>query len=739
MVFKGWVKKEITIKSHIKMKLAYTKTSFFFLLLALSVSNISAQNTNDALFDKLDFNQPELKSIEQSIASNNQQQALKNLLKVYRQKDNLYLQVDKNDVEFIKSNFPKDFENTIEVADQVLDKYFLFRYDWDMEKTNVPHQFKDEIDWTAIPNGDEEWCYMLNRHRYWIDLGKAYFLTGKQRYAKGFVDQATHWIDNNPIKDELKNLSWRRIEAGIRIENWIKTFEYVKYSKHVTPEFLAKFLNSLEEHASYINSSFGNFSQTSNWGVLEFQGVFNASQFLTEFKDAKQWQKDAIDNLTACIDLQILPDGTQWEQSPMYHNEVFHCYMNVNLLAQQKGIELPEAIVQKTKDMAFANVKWQKPNFHQPLLGDSDDTDLRGLLTLAAYLYSNPVLKSRAYPELDYETFFLLGSQKANGYKNMKSETPDFLSTFQQSSGDLYMRTSWEQDATYSSFHLKKLGCGHGHDDLLHFTIFANNTDYLADAGRFSYVDNDWRELFKGNKSHNTLGVDDLPNTIYKDSWINSFEARSQGIYTKITTDFDYAEAENTAYQRLEDPVSVKRRLLFLKPNVWLVFDSFSTHGEHKFSQYFNFPNKEIRSVDGGLTTTYPKNNLRIQPIKELDIELSDAWYSPEYNLKKESTRAELYKNAKGFTSFITVLYFPDQTTLAYHKIPVYDRNDVLLKDEDVEAVTITIDDKEYTMLVVHNSPAPAAHFFKVNNQFVSGEVVLIEKSKGESRIDVIK
>ncbi|MBJ7882982.1 alginate lyase family protein [Gelidibacter salicanalis] len=622
------------------------KQNTIYLLFLISFCTITAQNTALNLFDKLDYQQSELKTIESLTASNSKNAALKELLKIYRAKENLYLQVDKDDVAFIKSTYPKDVATTIEVADQVLDKYFLFRYDWDMEKTNIPHQFKGEIDWKAIPNGDEEWCYMLNRHRYWVDLGKAYMLTGKEKYAKGFVDQATHWIDNNPIKEELKRLSWRRIEAGIRIENWIKAFEFIKHSKHVTPEFLAKYLNSLHEHATYINSDFNNFSKTSNWGVLEFQGVFNASQFLTEFKDAQKWQDDALANLTTCIDLQILPDGTQWEQSPMYHNEVFHCYMNVNLLAQQKGIELPETIVQKTKDMAYANVEWQKPNFHQPLLGDSDDTDLRGILTLAAHLFSDPTLKSRAFPELDYETFFLLGSQNAANYKNLKSKTPEFLSVFQESSGDVYMRTSWEQDATYSSFHMKRLGGGHGHDNLLHFSIFANNRDYLVDSGRYSYVDNDWRELFKGNKSHNTLGVDDLPNSMYKDSWMNTFEARSEGIYTNLTTDFDYAEAENTAYQRLEDPVAIKRRLLFLKPNVWLVFDSFSTHGEHKFSQYFNFPNEQIEVADDGITTTYPENNLRIQPIKELDIKLSDAWYSPEYNLKKESKSAELYKNA---------------------------------------------------------------------------------------------
>ncbi|HMR17159.1 MAG TPA: heparinase II/III family protein, partial [Mariniflexile sp.] len=254
-----------------------------------------------------------------------------------------------------------------------------------------------------------------------------------------------------------------------------------------------------------------------------------------------------------------------------------------------------------------------------------------------------------------------------------------------------------------------------------------------------SYVDNEWREFFKNNKSHNTLGVDDLTNSIYKDSWLNTFEARSQGVYTKITTDFDYAEAENTAYKRLVDPVFIKRRMLYLKPDVWLVFDSFSANGNHAYAQYFNFPNKNIQIENEGLTTTYADSNLRIQPIKASEIKLSDAWWSSEYNLKEETKRAEIFKQSEGFTSFITLLYFPDKTNLKYEKTPVYDRADVLLKDADVEAVNLYIDDKTYTLLVVHNSPAPAAHFFKVNGQIVNGEVVLIEKSENQNSIHIIK
>ncbi len=52
-------------------------------------------------------------------------------------------------------------------------------------------------------------------------------------------------------------------------------------------------------------------------------------------------------------------------------------------------------------------------------------------------------------------------------------------------------------------------------------------------------------------------------------------------------------------------------------------------------------------------------------------------------------------------------------------KKPVYDRDNVLQKDEDVEAVCLSIDDKNYTLLVVHTCSAPAVHFFKVDDVLV--------------------
>lgn len=196
---------------------------FTILFLAIFIYTSAISQSNKVL-DKLDYSLTQLKPVKEHYESGQEEEALKSLLRLYRSKDNLYLKVSVKDVKHIKSNFPKEVENTLTTANEVLDHYFLFRDEWDMEKTNIPYKFDGEIDWKAVPNGDMEWCFMLNRHKFWIHLGKAYMLTGNEKYAEGFVKQANHWIDNNPLEEDLKKYSWRRIEAGLRLENWIKAF-----------------------------------------------------------------------------------------------------------------------------------------------------------------------------------------------------------------------------------------------------------------------------------------------------------------------------------------------------------------------------------------------------------------------------------------------------------------------------------------------------------------------------------
>lgn len=94
---------------------------------------------------------------------------------------NINLYLDTKDIEYISNycidNFKNEVLETIKVANDVSNNTFKFEWKWDMERTFIPYTFTKDIIWDKTPNNDEEWIFMLNRHRYWITLGQAYALT----------------------------------------------------------------------------------------------------------------------------------------------------------------------------------------------------------------------------------------------------------------------------------------------------------------------------------------------------------------------------------------------------------------------------------------------------------------------------------------------------------------------------------------------------------------------------------
>ena len=99
--------------------------------------------------------------------------------------------------------------------------------------------------------------------------------------------------------------------------------------------------------------------------------------------------------------MQIMGDGVQWEQSPLYHNEVLHCYEDVLILASRNDIEVPDTILNAVHKMACADLMWKKPDHKQLLMGDSDDMDIRDSISKAAVLFRDPMLKFGGFPVLD--------------------------------------------------------------------------------------------------------------------------------------------------------------------------------------------------------------------------------------------------------------------------------------------------------------------------------------------------
>ena len=161
------------------------------------------------------------------------------------------------------------------------------------------------------------------------------------------------------------------------------------------------------------------------------------------------------------------------------------------------------------------------------------------------------------------------------------------------------MRSGWDRRAHQLIFDTGPLGCpvsgGHGHADLLgvQCTVFGEPT--LADPGTFCYTaEPAWRDFFRGTAAHSTVRVDGLDQAVPRGPF--SWQARpSARLLRWVTTEsLDVADAEHDAYARLADPVTHRRRVLWIKPRYWIIVDDLGGAAAHTVELRFQFAPIEV-------------------------------------------------------------------------------------------------------------------------------------------------
>ena len=334
---------------------------------------------------------------------------------------------------------------------------------------------------------------------FFMTLGRAYQMTGDEKYARAFMEIAEDWIDHVPLNEKYAAGPWRSLDTGFRGEYWSKAIWLFHDSPTLTEAFLQKYYDSMILQAEHIMECHSAYRYMSNWGVIENHGLFEIGVCLPQSEKTKQFIAFAVKNLEVQVRMQIMPDGVHWEQSPMYHNEVLHCLLDVILLAKRNDIALPDVILRQTEKMAMADVAWLKPDHHIVMMGDSDDVDVRDRISVAAYLFLNPVLRFGGFDRLDYESIWDLGMKAGEEYAGMERRKPDFTSLFLEHSGNTYFRSDWSERANFLHLHSGTMGAGHGHSDKLHIDLVVNGEDVLMDGGRYTYVSGPKRFFVQGS------------------------------------------------------------------------------------------------------------------------------------------------------------------------------------------------------------------------------------------------
>lgn len=620
-------------------------------------------------------------------------------------------------VAYQKANHPDSCRRIISYADNIALNRFTFDLPQDLEHNDQVLDFKDHIDWLAQIGDDPESVYSFNRMRYWISLGQAYALTGDEKYSTAFVSQARSWIREVPISVKK---AWRTIEAGIRMENWMKAIAYFEASVFIDEEFLELFSSSIRTHAQYIMGIFNPFNLLSNWGVMSNHGLFVASSLMPTSDETLKWQSTAIQRLTEEIKIQVYDDGSHWEQSPMYHNEVLHHYLDVITISQDLGLLLPSALIKRVKAMARYSAAFQMPDGTCPTIGDSDAAAQEDLMVRSAILFDDSSIRSKAPLKPSFDCLWDIGSERALFFEKQIGRTADKALFLFPDSGNAY----WQKRDTKLHFKAGTLGAGHGHADQLSFDIFYKSRPFLVDPGRFTYVDKPERYEFKVDKAHNAITIDDRNSYVPKDSWEYSKMSRAMFTHAKCKKGFCLLGASHLGYA--DQGVFVSRKLIILGPRLFVIADEAFSDREHTMQSHLHFhPSYDVK-VDGDmLIARNDEATAYVKCFNSTSERLEDTRYSPCYNQALSNRSVTFSRSFEKTGTLLTVISLDRKPDI--EKLEVRSTfKSIVFSDDLIEALRID----GMTVVISHHEWGSPTDCFEAGSCIGWGQVVVFGKNE---------
>ncbi len=327
------------------------------------------------------------------------------------------------------------------------------------------HDFRDKIDWNYEGLGPL-WAFHLHQ----FDYLRAPSLSAAAR--RRLIDD---WIENcvagpgwNPHPISLRTLSWGKL---------LVTPGALAQSDHQATRMCASMAHQVETLSRGLEIRLQGNHLFSNLLAVVFAGL------LFEGRRADAWLALESD-LRREIAIQIQPDGSHIEGSPMYHALLLENVLDLLNLARAAGGRAPEALVASleaaARRMLGAHRVWTHPDGEIALLGDAAFDIAHSPAQLEAYARSLGI-EVKDYPRS--------GALADAGVYRMES-------------ADLVLIvTAAPPSPAYQP--------GHAHCDALSFELSVGTERVVTDTGVSEYIPGKLREMSRQTASHATLQIDD--------------------------------------------------------------------------------------------------------------------------------------------------------------------------------------------------------------------------------------
>lgn len=611
--------------------------------LALALS-IHAQELRREAFDLLNLDYPGLEKVKAACQEERWNDAAAALLDYYRHRDG----VKQPELDLKHLKISKEEQKW---ADDALEHTFF------VHKGYQPsYNYGKDINWQYWPVQDNELRWQLHRHKWFTPMGKAYRLSGDEKYAREWAYQYMDWIKKNPltpvsaeeyemvsageVKGNAENVrfAWRPLEVSNRLQD--QTFQFLLFlpSPSFTPEFLTEFLVNYHRHATHI---MGNYSAQGNHLLFEAQRMVCAGAFFPEYREAMTWRESGIGLLNREIRKQVYADGGQFELDPHYHLASINIFCKALRMADVNGFrnEFPAEYVQTIKNMIefYTNICF--PDYSNPCFSDAKLGERREEI-------KNYKDWLKIFPDCEWIRYYAT--------EGREGQPLQYLSHASKVSGFFTFRNGWKDDATVMVVKAGPKGEWHCQPDNGTFEMWFNGRNLFPDSGSYVYAGDSevmkLRNWFRQTCSHNTLTLDDRTlQTTESVTKLWKGEGNEQILVT-----------ENPHYDGLKH----RRSVFFVDGTYFVIVDEAvgEAQGTVNLSYHLCEGKVNVDAKNNILTTQYEgQSQVKLQCFSEKKPSLreKEGWRSTAYRKRVERTSVafDVAKNSTAPVRYITVIY----------------------------------------------------------------------------------
>ena len=451
--------------------------------------------------------------------------------------------------------------------------------DWHRDPVNdrrAPLLFWESVPYLDPVCGDHKVIWELNRHQHFLALGRAYHLTGDQKYYRAFVAQLTDWIAANP---PLQGVNWASmLELAFRSLSWtwaLHFFAEAAGDRDGDP-WLVDLLLALDRQLLHVEHNLSRYFSPNTHLSGEALALYVVGRSLPELGDGAGRADAGRSVLVAEAARQIHQDGGHAELSAHYHRYSTDFYLLALNVARITGDPAADLFEDAARRQARYLRAIATDGGDLPLLGDDDGgqlfpicgrtpSDCRDSLAHAAVLLDDASLSVGEVPE---ETYWFCANHEDPG--RLGGPLVPWRSQRFEDSGYCISRNDRGDHLVFDCGHHGFLNGGHAHADALAVVLTVARWPLLVDPGTATYtMDAAVRDLFRSTAMHNTVVVNGRAQSEPRGPfhWNSVADARCTAWVTRAG--MDYAEGRHTAYEG----ITHVRRVLAVHGVGWIIVD----------------------------------------------------------------------------------------------------------------------------------------------------------------------